>query len=464
MDNKTVVSGIWYTVCNFLQRSIVFLTLPLFTRLMSKAEFGDFSNFNTWLNLLGMVVTMNLSVSINKARFVFPKEMDAYSSTILVSGSVISAAFYVIVACNMAFFVDFFSLEPFYIRLIFAYLFVQPAYDVFLARQRVAYQYKQTVAVTLLYTFLSSGCSLLLVCFMHDRFLGRVLGFIIPVEGLCLALYIYFLHKSFTLRWRYCRYAVAYSWAFVPHSLAIYVLGASDRVMIKSICGNEYAAMYTLTSNCMQLVSVFLFSMNNAVSPWVYDRLALGEEEKIRKITLPYCLIFLFPVFLAFLAAPEILLILGGAGYAEAVSLLPPLLTSVVLQFAYTMYVNLEQYSGETWAIATGTAIAASVNVGLNYVLIPRYGYWIAAYTTLFGYAVLFAVHFFFVRFIGYRHVFQDWIVFAMLAFTLPTQWLTGLLYPYRLIRVLLFLLILLCGGTVLWRRRGTICSILKTH
>ena len=48
MNNKVLKSGIWFTISNFIVKSIGFITTPIFTRMLSKSEFGDFNNFTTF--------------------------------------------------------------------------------------------------------------------------------------------------------------------------------------------------------------------------------------------------------------------------------------------------------------------------------------------------------------------------------------------------------------------------------
>ena len=48
--SKDVInSSIWYTISNFLVKGIGFITIPVFARLMTKQEMGDYSNFLVWL-------------------------------------------------------------------------------------------------------------------------------------------------------------------------------------------------------------------------------------------------------------------------------------------------------------------------------------------------------------------------------------------------------------------------------
>ena len=42
----------WYVICNFITIAIGNLTTPIFARIMSTSDYGKFSNFMTWQNLL----------------------------------------------------------------------------------------------------------------------------------------------------------------------------------------------------------------------------------------------------------------------------------------------------------------------------------------------------------------------------------------------------------------------------
>lgn len=56
-------------------------------------------------------------------------------------------------------------------------------------------------------------------------------------------------------------------------------------------------------------------------------------------------------------------------------------------------YVNIEHFHKKTPYITGNTVIAPCSNIVLNFLLIPRYGYVAAAYTTLFSYLLSFVLH-----------------------------------------------------------------------
>ena len=60
VSNRALKAGVWYTFSNFLSKGLIFLSTPIFTRVLSKTEYGQYSNFATWQTLLLVLVTWEL--------------------------------------------------------------------------------------------------------------------------------------------------------------------------------------------------------------------------------------------------------------------------------------------------------------------------------------------------------------------------------------------------------------------
>ena len=57
VSGRALKSGVWYTFCNFLLKSLGFLTTPIFARLLTKEEYGNFTNYQSWLSVVAITVT-----------------------------------------------------------------------------------------------------------------------------------------------------------------------------------------------------------------------------------------------------------------------------------------------------------------------------------------------------------------------------------------------------------------------
>ncbi len=82
-----------------------------------------------------------------------------------------------------------------------------------------------------------------------------------------------------------------------------------------------------------------------------------------------------------------------------------------------------------------GTIIAAGLNIVLNIIFIPKYGFIAAAYTTLFCYFVLMFVHLFITRIVLRVNLYDDWFMFAAIGAVVLLAALFMSLYSTMLIR-----------------------------
>lgn len=42
-------ASLWFLICSFMQKGIATITTPIFTRILTTAEYGEFSVFNSWM-------------------------------------------------------------------------------------------------------------------------------------------------------------------------------------------------------------------------------------------------------------------------------------------------------------------------------------------------------------------------------------------------------------------------------
>lgn len=87
-NSKAFKSGVWYTASNFLNRSIGFITTPIFTRILTKAEFGAFNNYSSWLSIITIFVTLNLESTLISARYDYEDRFDEYILSVLSLGTI----------------------------------------------------------------------------------------------------------------------------------------------------------------------------------------------------------------------------------------------------------------------------------------------------------------------------------------------------------------------------------------
>ena len=81
--NPAAKTSFAYTICNILQKSISFLTLPLFTRLLTTEQYGQYGIYTTWSAIFTILITLNLSFgTFDRAMIKFEDKRDKYVSSI----------------------------------------------------------------------------------------------------------------------------------------------------------------------------------------------------------------------------------------------------------------------------------------------------------------------------------------------------------------------------------------------
>ncbi|MBR5359445.1 MAG: hypothetical protein IK123_01025, partial [Lachnospiraceae bacterium] len=72
-----------YTVCSVLQNGIGFFTISIFTGMMSDAEYGTQTTFNSWEAMLTIFLSLYLAYgSFNTAMMKYSDKRDEYISAV----------------------------------------------------------------------------------------------------------------------------------------------------------------------------------------------------------------------------------------------------------------------------------------------------------------------------------------------------------------------------------------------
>lgn len=441
-DNRNIAkASMWYLVSSFITKAISFLTTPFFARILTTDEYGYYSNFATWVVLLTIIAGMSLHSTLIRARFDYKDDFEKYIFSMLILGSLFTTIFFALIFANSSFFSSLFVLEKRYLLLMYGYILVSPAYDMFLNEQRYKYKYKLVVALTIFTVVVNVALSFLLIAVMDDHLLARILGSYCPLFVVALVIYIRYFIKARGGSIVYWKYALPIAIPFVFHLLSSNILGSSDKTMITRICGARDNALYSMAYNLALIVNLMWSSLNNAFAPWMTEKLNTKEYGTIQKVSYPYIIIFIYLLVGMMLVAPEAILLLGGEKYYEAIYVVPPVMYGYYYMLIYSLYVNIEQYEKKTIGMAVATAIAALTNIGLNIIFIPLFGFIAAAYTTLVGYMLLTIIHFYLVKNMKLQNIFNTkFIVVSALLVGSLTAGIT-ILYSLNIIRRVIIVL-----------------------
>ena len=421
--NPVIKSGIWYTIANISIRAVAIITTPIYTGMLTTADYGKANTYNSWIDVFNVFACLCVVYSIGRAKLDFRDRFDEYMSALQGLSSsfgLILLVFAFIFRESLAAWIHY--EVPLAVGL-FAYLCVSPSVEYMMQKCRYEYRYKENILISLITCVGQVALSITLMLLFSDaRYIGKILGVIIPTAVMGIVFYIRFIVKGKVFYNReYWTYALKIGLPMIPHGLALILLAQMDRIMIKDILGDADSGLYIFGYSFATLMMIITNAVGQAWLPWFNETLFAGGRDRIKEIQKKLVMLGCFLSFAFIVVAPEALMLLSisNDSYWIAKYVVPPIVLGTLAQYFYTNYVNVEIFCKKTTFIAIGSCAAALINWVLNRAFIPRYGYIAAAYTTLASYLILMVMHFIMARFILKEKVYDDLYMFlAMLAMT----------------------------------------------
>ena len=453
-DHRVAKATAWYLVCDFILKGISFITMPIFTRLLTVAEIGKFNSITSWLSILSIVVTLNLIQSIYLGRFDFKEEYDGFVSTVALLGMFSAAAFYLICFPFRSTLANWLGLEEYAFDIMCINLIFCQIPNVLVAKYRAELEYKKSVFISLGSSILVVAASLCCTILFEDKLKGRVLGLYVSQSVIYAAIFIFLVYKRNSFKWEYCRYALTICLPLIIHNLAGNLMHSSDRIMIERMDSAESAGLYGVAYSCAMVTNLLRNSMNSAWDPWVYEKINQGKTETIKKTSYPYLISFAVICIGLIALAPEALLIMGGPSYLAAKYVVPPVVMAYMFTMVYSLYAGIEQYYRKQKYFAIVTTVCAALNILLNFFFLPIYGFIAAAYTTLICMAFECALHYFHVRRMGYSNLYNTRFNLLLLLIVMGLSAILMMLYNHNVLRyIVIGIGMILIGTLIFWRR-----------
>lgn len=397
LNNKVVKAGSWYTVTNFFTKGLAFLTLPIFTRLLSTADYGTVNLYQSYLNIFVIIFSLDLMASVQRAKFDFKEEYDQFISSVLFLGIISFAGFSIFLLIFQDYFSKLLELDKILLYLIIIHSFFMFVQNFVFAKFRVEYNYKR---ISIIQIINSSGSILLSIflitqIFNENRYFGKILGSSIPVVVFGLVLLIYTFSKGKKLiNKEFWKYALIISLPLIFHNLSGIINAQFDRILINKYIGASETGIYSFAYNVGMIITVLWSSMNQAWVPWFYEKMEKEDYTTIIKRAKNFRDFFTLVYILILFLSPEIIKIMADESYWEGLFIVPFIFMAYYFNLMYSFEANIEFYTKKTHMIATGTIFAAAINVILNIIFIPKYGYTAAAITTVISNFSLFVFHY----------------------------------------------------------------------
>lgn len=388
-----------YGASTVVSRAVSLLVVPVYTRILTPAQYGAIDILSIFGNLITLTVALEIGQAV--ARFLPDADDDADRRRLVSTATIFTVGAYTaFLIVGLAF------VEP------LGRLLVgdeAPTAAVALALTSTwaigVFQLGQNVLRFLLQPLAYTAASLLFSLGGLAVGVVLVVGFDAGVAGVFAGQTVGGLLGTAAVAWftrslyrpildvRALRSMLGFSVPLVPASLGVFVTLYVDRLALNALTSLTAVGIFGIAYRLSAVVSLLLIGFQMALMPIVYQR--------YRDPSTPPELARVFRTFLAFAMviglalaafAPEILRIITAPAYYPAGELVPLLVPAILLANMYVFMPGLA-IAKQTRTIATITIGGAGLNTVLNLLLIPILDVRGAALATLVSALLVFAAY-----------------------------------------------------------------------
>ena len=408
---------------------IVFLLVPLYTRVLSTADYGSIDLVTT----IGIIIVPIITLNINEAIMRFGLDKNA-NYTDITSIAVLFTA--VSFALGLIIFpiVKLFPSIHISAWLVYLYCIAQGAYLTFSFVLRGQEKLSQYAIGNIACTLLIAGFNLVFLLGFDLGIRGYFFSYIISYF-LCTVYFIVvgkaFSFKKYHFDKSLIKDMVKYSILLVPNSLMWWIMNSSDHIMVSSMIGFAANGIYAISYRIPSILTAFSQVINQA---WSYsaiheddspDRTEFNNNmyDKLVRFQL------IVTVLLMLLIKPFLKVYVDDSFY-DAWKYTPYLLIGYFFLTMGTFLSTSYTVNKDSKGFLYSGSIGAGLNVVLNLILIPVFGIHGAAFATCISYISVFIYRYFDIRKYVVIRAFKKeyvigYLIMILSAFTMaiPYEW-----------------------------------------
>lgn len=422
-----------------LLRGISVFTAPVFSRLLGTNGYGVMSVYTNWVNISAIAGSLQTQGTLANARVEYGEEEQAkYQSSIMA----LSLCVFLVCSAVILLFIKpvagALHLNTFLIPLILAQAF--GAFCMDFLNTKFTYEMKagRNMAVSLAVTLITLGLSVVLILMMpkESNYFGRILGNAIPYSILGIAICGTILAKGKTLySAKYWRFCLSLTLPVLLWNLSDLLLGHSDVLMVQLLRGEDASGIYSYAFGLGGVMFTIFCALNNSWVPFFFEDMKNHRREDIHRQAKNFLELFTVLSVGFVLLVREVFYLYAREDFRPGTGIIVLAAADYYLNFLCTFPVNYEYFHKKVNVVAAATISASLINIGLNYILIIRYGMFGAAIATVISRVFQFGLHYFYTRFVlgrqDYPFGFRLWAgyaaVFAVsvaVFYLLPGAWL----------------------------------------
>ena len=253
---ESVKATLVFAIASFATSGINYLTTPIFTRLLTGAEYGTVSVYNSWYAIVRVLASMTLIFPgiLNVGLYEHSDNRWKYLSSMLGVTTVCTAILGVLYAVFPGLFHSLLGLNPSLMILMILSCFALPATTFWTMKQKYEYRYQVTFFVSVGSAVLAQAVAVAAVMAARDHQFGNLdqvrlwsAGIVNMAVGLVLFFYIIRQGRAFVdiPLWKKTLLVAV---PLIPHYISGELLSSINQIMIGNMVGKTEAGIYSLAA------------------------------------------------------------------------------------------------------------------------------------------------------------------------------------------------------------------------
>lgn len=396
-----------YSIGSVLVMLAGFVSFPILTRLLDNTQYGIMGYFNTWVLIAIALAKLGGQHAI--IRFYphdgDPRSYEHFSTNLVVLPMVLSFALWAAVTLGLLAWqwsgLGTFS-SVFWCVVLLVPVLVMGSFVQMVAR--AAERSVLVMATRVLGRYLELGLVVAFVVWIERSALSVFQGRLTAGAAL-LAYFVYWSIRNLTFSRRQIDLAamgtaLMYGLPLMLNEFAGMLLSAFDRVLLKELTGDFaqvgiYTVGYALALHINLLMNSALWEAFVPVANRVYGTEGEAAVRELKgRMLLPIVYASVGVATMVLAIGQDAIVALAGQGKAQSGAVFVVVGTVMALypMFDIAAYgLLLRKRSGTVLLITTG---ATAINIGVNFLLIPRYGYMGAAFAVVISHVALWSAYF----------------------------------------------------------------------
>lgn len=388
------VNSIIYTLGDIISKGIVFFLIPIYARLLSPAEYGKWGVLLSIASLLSILLSLQLGSSLTVNYFQIDENArQEFVSTLLVATLFSSTLFIVLFAIlwngRIGFFFLYLSRSDYF--LLIGICFFSAINTIPQTLMRLRQNAIISVSISSTSYLIGAAVGIYFLAHYHLGVTGLLAGNLIA-NLISVLLHLFVIRDNLILKFSMsiaCQ-SMLVSLPIIPHLLGHWGLNLMDRLVLQMYLPMPAVGVYQLGYQLGTSFQIIVIALNSAWTPYFMQNF-IEEKHHLRiKLSSTWLTMFLTWGGLALiLLLPILARWFLPNEYSEALGVIPWIITGFLFVGIYQFWANIILFYKKTLTISIITAVSALSNLALNLVLIPRYGYIVAAINTMISYFVL---------------------------------------------------------------------------